>query len=115
VALPETDVARVRRWLDARNERLPERASGQIRFELDVDDRALTILECRPPWRSDFGPEWTRFPIARLRYTKTRRDWQIYWRDRNIKFHAYDLVGPSANVESLLAHIDADPTGIFWG
>ncbi|CAB4568833.1 unannotated protein [freshwater metagenome] len=57
----------------------------------------------------------TRFPIARLRYTKARREWQIYWRDQNIKFHAYDLVGPSADVESLLAHIDTDPTGIFWG
>ncbi len=57
MALPETDVARVRRWVDARNERLPERAVGQIRYEMDVDPRAITILECRPPWREDFGPE----------------------------------------------------------
>lgn len=51
----------------------------------------------------------------RLRYTKARREWQIYWRDRNLKFHAYDLVPPTANVESLFEHVDADPTGIFWG
>ena len=65
---------------------MPERARDQIRDELDVDDRAVTMLECRPPWRADFGTEWTRFPIARLRYTKTRREWQIYWRDRNLKW-----------------------------
>ncbi|HWL45922.1 MAG TPA: DUF3024 domain-containing protein [Ilumatobacter sp.] len=50
-----------------------------------------------------------------MRYTKARREWQIYWRDRNLKFHAYDLVPPTANVESLFEHVDADPTGIFWG
>ena len=113
--IPETDLARVRRWLDARNSRRPLHVVDLIRYELDVDDRAVTILECRPPWSEGFGPEWTRFPIARLRYTKTRREWQIYWRDSNLKFHAYDLVQPSANLEALLAEIDADPTCIFWG
>jgi hypothetical protein len=113
--LPETDVARVRRWVDSRNNGFPERARGQIVYELDVDPRSVTILECRPPWRDDFGPEWTRFPIARLRYTKARREWALYWRDRNLKFHLYDLVEPTSNIEDLLAEVDRDPTCIFWG
>lgn len=115
MALPETDLARIRRWIDARNAQLPEQAVGLIRYELDVDARAVTILECRPPWRKEYGSEWTRMPVARLRYTKTRREWQLYWRDRNSRFHAYDLASPTANVEQLLAEVDADPTGIFWG
>lgn len=94
MTLPETDLARIRRWVDARNDRLPERAADQIRYEMDVDARSVTILECRPPWREDFGPEWTRFPVARLRYTKARRQGALYWRDRNLKFHRYDLVDP---------------------
>lgn len=68
-----------------------------------------------PPWRDGFGSEWTRFPIARLRYTKVRRECQIYWRDQNLKFHAYDLAPPSVNVDELLAEIDSDPTAIFFG
>ncbi len=44
-----------------------------------------------------------------------RREWEIYGRDRNLKFRAYDLVPPTPNVETLLAEIDADPTCIFWG
>ena len=113
--IPETDLTRVRRWLDARNSNRPPHVVDLIRYELDVDDRAVTILECRPPWSEGFGPEWTQFPIARLRYTMTRREWQIYWRDSNLKFHAYDLVQPSANLEALLTEIDTDPTCIFWG
>lgn len=110
--LPELDVARVRRWCD---QRVPAHVRDQVRVECDVAVRHLTILECRPPWRDDLGPEWTRFPIVRLRYTKAHRRWSLYWRDRNLRFHAYDRVPPSARVEDLLVEIDRDPTGIFWG
>ena len=115
MALPETDVARVRRWVDARNDEQPEHAVDLIRHGLHIDPRSITILECRPPWRGNFGPEWTRVPIARLRYTQARNEWALYWRDRNLKFHLYDLVKPTPNIESLLAELNADPTCIFWG
>ena len=51
--------------------RVPERVRDEVRVEVDVADRHLTIVECRPPWRADMGAEWTRFPIARLRYVRT--------------------------------------------
>ena len=110
--LPETDVARVQRWCRTR---VPDHVRDEVRIEADVAERHLTIVECRPPWRADFGPEWTRFPIARLRYTKATRLWSLYWRDRNLKFHEYDRVPPSPSVEELLAEVDRDPTAIFWG
>jgi hypothetical protein len=40
---------------------------------------------------------------------------QLFWRDRNLRFHAYDLLASSPNVEDLLAELDRDPTCIFWG
>jgi DUF3024 family protein len=110
--LPETDVARVQRWCRAR---VPEHVRDEVRVEADVAERHLTIVECCPPWRADFGSEWTRFPIARLRYTKGTRLWSLYWRDRNLKFHEYDRVPASASVEELLAEVNRDPTAIFWG
>jgi hypothetical protein len=115
MALPEIDLARIRRWADAHTDAMSGDASDVVRYELDVEPRSVTILECRPPWREDFGPEWTRIPIARLRYTKARKEWAIYWRDRHSRIHLYDVVEPTPNVESLLAEIDADPTCIFWG
>lgn len=60
-------------------------------------------------------PEWTNFPIARLRYTATDKSWTLYWRDRNLRFHIYDLLAPSNRVDDLLTELDRDPTGIFWG
>ena len=113
--LPQTDVARARRWVEDRNDRLPERARGQIRFELDVADRFVTVVECRPPWRPDFGPDWTRFPIVRLHYATARREWAVHWRDRNLKFHRFDPLPASPLIETLLAAVDDDRSGIFWG
>lgn len=110
--LPETDVARVQRWC---RDKVPAHVRDEVRVEVDVAERHLTIVECRPPWRADFGADWTRFPIARLRYTKTTGVWSLYWRDRNLRFHAYDLVSPTASIAELLAELDRDPTAIFWG
>ena len=84
-------------------------------MECDVAPRHLTIVECRPPWRNDMGWEWTRFPIARLRYTKKTAMWSLYWRDRNLRFHEYGLLPASASVGGLLAELERDPTAIFWG
>lgn len=80
-------MARVQRWCRGR---VPERVRDEVRVEVDVADRHLTIVECRPSWRADMGAEWTRFPIARLRYVKAKGLWSLYWRDRNLRFHAYD-------------------------
>lgn len=45
----------------------------------------------------------------------TRGQWTLYWRDRNLAFHRYTRIGPSPDVAVLLAEIEADPAGIFWG
>ncbi len=112
MALPELDVARVQRWCRAR---VPGRVRDQVRVEVEVAPRYLTIVECRPLWRADDGPEWTRHPIARLRYNATSGLWSLYWRDRNLRFHVYDLVTPTDQLQDLLAEVDLDPTAIFWG
>ena len=84
-------------------------------MECDIGPGHLTIVECRPPWRTDMGEAWTRFPIARLRYTKAANRWSLYWRDRHLRFHLYDQLAPSPRIEDLLQEIDRDPTAIFWG
>jgi hypothetical protein len=112
VSLPELDVARVRRWCE---QRVPAHVRDQVKVECDAGPRHLTIVECRPPWRRDVGAEWTRFPIARLRYTKATGQWSLYWRDHHLRFHVYDRIAPSPHIDDLLQEIDRDPTAIFWG
>jgi len=106
MALPELDVARARAWCAAL-------AAADGRVACHVDERSLTIVEENPPW--DGGGEWTRNPVARLRYTASRREWTLYCISGNGGFRRYDLLDPAPSVVPLLAEIERDPTAIFWG
>lgn len=108
--MPDADLQRIQRWA---LERVPEDLWDQLKVEADVSDRHVDIVEVCPPW--DGVGEHTRFPIARLRYTKSTGVWAIYWRDRNLKFHEYKRKRPSRNVLSLLDYIQNSGDAIFWG
>jgi len=110
MALPETDLHRIHLWA---RERVPEHLWDQLKVEADVSDRHVDIVEVRPPW--DGVGEHTRFPIARLRYTRATGVWAIYWRDRNLRFHEYKRKRPTKNVQALLDHIGTSGDPIFWG
>jgi len=110
--IPDLDLVKIRRYCEGR---VPARVAHLVRLEVDVKGGYVTILECRPPWSPEVGPEWTRFPIARLRLIASRGVWMLYWRDRNLAFHKYGWIDPNPDVAVLLAEIDADPTSIFWG
>ncbi len=53
--------------------------------------------------------------IAQLRFDPDSDTWSLYCCDRNERWFPYFDTDPSRDVRPLLAEIDADPTGIFWG
>lgn len=110
MAIPETDLHRIQRWARGR---VPEHLWNELRVEADVADRHVDIVEVRPPW--DGVGDHTRFPIARLRFTKSTGKWSLYWRDRNLKFHLYDQKRPAKSVQGLLDYLDKSGDPIFWG
>jgi Protein of unknown function (DUF3024) len=96
---PGLDVAAIRHYCE---QRVPPHALDQVRIEVDVEPRAVMVMECRAPWRKDFGPEWTRRGIARFRWTAKHQCWTLYCSDRNQRWHLYDLVEPTRDVLRLL-------------
>lgn len=48
--------------------RVPAHVRDKIRMEFEIRGNSVTIIERRPPWREDFGPEWSRLTVAQLRY-----------------------------------------------
>lgn len=82
LALPGLDVAAIHHFCE---QRAPPHALHQVRIETDVSPTAVTIVKVRAPWREDYGPEWTRGGVTRLRYVAKHKHWVLYWRDRNRK------------------------------
>jgi hypothetical protein len=111
-APPPLDIAAVIAYCE---QRVPPHALYQVRMEAVVDRHAVTLVERRAPWRPEFGPEWTRSPVARLRWSVSGREWTLFWRDRNHRWHRYKYTAPTTEIARLLEEIDRDPTGIFWG
>lgn len=109
-ALPELDLERIRRYCAGR---VPPQFADEIRIEVDVRGRSVTVRECRPPWKPEWV-EWSRRPVAQLRYDEASGRWRLYAADRNGRWLSYPKP-PSQQVARLLDEIEADPTAIFWG
>lgn len=88
--------------------------SGRYSYEIDVADRAMTILECRAPWRPGGSTEWTRFPICRFRDTKVRKQWSLYWRDRR-RSSTSSTSSPIRALDELIDFVAKDRSETFWG
>jgi hypothetical protein len=109
--LPPRDVDAVRRFCERRS---PAELRDEVRVEVEESKGALTIVERRAPW-SDASREWTSSPVARLRYTRTKKLWTLDCMRASERWQRYDLIGSTRSVEPLLDAIDRDPVGIFWG
>ena len=70
-------------------------------------------MECRAPWTASLT-EWSRRNVAQIRFETVTGNWSLYWRDRNSKWHLFDLVEPGT-IDEMLAAIAEDTVSIFWG
>jgi len=71
-APPSLDIAAVSAYCE---QRVPPHALHQVRMEAVVNRHAVTLVERHAPWRPEFGPEWTRSSVARLRWSVSQREW----------------------------------------
>jgi hypothetical protein len=73
---------------------VPPEFPDQIKMEVDLRGRTVTVFECRPPWRKDIEPEWTRRGVAEMKFDTESSKWMLYWSDSNGRWHIFDLVSP---------------------
>jgi len=95
--------------------RVPEHLRDQINIGFKIRGETVTILERRPPLRGTGRKEWTEIAVAQFRRDSEAGPWRLYCADRNSRWHAYARVQPAKTLTTLLAEVDRDPTGIFWG
>jgi hypothetical protein len=111
MTVPDTALATIRRFCEKRTR--PE-FRDEMQLEATTRGNSVTIAECRPPWDGSPG-EWSRQPLAQLRYAPDSGEWTLYWADRNDRWHRYEELEPSRNLGVLIREIDEDPTCIFFG
>jgi len=111
VVIPDLALAKIRRFC---HERTPAALRDEMRLEVTTRGNSATIADCRPLCQGS-AEEWTRMNIAQLRYDHASRHWTLYWADRNHRWHRYDDLEATPNLDALITEIDEDPTCIFFG
>ena len=94
--------------------KVPPHALHQVNLSYKIRGNSITIFENRAPWRIDIK-EWTSMPIAQIRFDEKTGEWTLFCADRNDRWHEYYDIVPTKDIDKILAEIDEDPTGIFWG
>jgi hypothetical protein len=90
-------------------------ACCERRVPLRVRDRgrSVTLVENRAPWSGNGS--WVDIPRAQFRYDAGGQRWTLYAADRNGRRHVYDKVAPTPDLPQLLAEVERDTSGIFFG
>jgi hypothetical protein len=87
--------------------------ADQLRFECEIDGHTLSIWEVRPPWDGVGDP--TRMGVARFRFFRSRGMWLLYWMRRDLKWHRYDPARSTPDLAALVAIVESDEYGAFFG
>jgi hypothetical protein len=56
-----------------------------------------------------------RQDVARFRYSPSADKWTLFCQYPDLKWHTYEFMGPRKRFDAVLAEVDDDSTGIFWG
>ena len=95
------------------DKRVPEHVRNEIRLTFSIRGSSVLLSEERPRWNNP--SEWLSSKVAQFRFDPETMKWSLHCRDRNERWHNYNLIRPTKDFSVLLAEVDRDPTGIFWG
>lgn len=116
MAIPELEMARVRKRLQVFCDRVPPHARDKVWYDWRVRGNQVTLAEIRPAWWDDAKPgEVTTHEFARFQYDPTSGSWMLKWADRNGRFHPYEGMERVGSFGRVVDEVDADPNHLFFG
>jgi hypothetical protein len=91
----------------------PAEYADELRVVYEVEGHIVSMYEERPPW--DGQGEWTRKGIARFRFNRSKGEWKLYWMRADLHWHLYDPEEMPTELPALVAVVEADQYGAFFG
>lgn len=93
------------------------RPEPEIRSRLDLNyeikDQSVILNEIRPVWNNP--KEIMTFGYAKATYVKNKKEWKIYWKRADNKWHAYKPKPTVGALKDFLKLVDQDEYGCFKG
>jgi hypothetical protein len=114
MAFTEIELARIDRTVGALCKRRtrPDK-KALLSFEYKITGHDVTMVEVRPHW--DGRPGHTEGGVAKLKFSRSTGKWRLLWRRADLKWHGYEPKSSSGDLAELVAEVDKDPYGCFFG
>lgn len=115
MAFSEFEIIKIEKEL---NEFLAQnRPSAHIRNEVDlayrISGQTVEIFEIRPGFRNP--KENVEIPIAKAKYIKTQKHWNVYWHMSDMKWHKYQPLPVVKTLKTFLQAVAEDKHACFFG
>jgi hypothetical protein len=91
----------------------PPHIRAKVDLAFRIDGQSVEIFEIRRHWRDESKKR--EHPIAKAAYNKSRRNWKVYWRMADLRWHGYAPNPEVATIENVLAVVQKDEHGCFFG
>jgi hypothetical protein len=114
MAFTEIELARIEEALgELCKRRTPPELKAKVSLEFRIKGHDVTLFERRPNW--DGTPGHTESAVAKLKFTRGTGKWRLFWQRADLKWHAYKARSSRGNLLELVAEVDDDPYGCFFG
>ena len=89
----------------------------EIRAKLDFgytyDGKVVVLYEIRPVWTNP--KEIQHIEFAKIRFYKSRQEWNLYWMRASGKWEIYEPFPKSTHLDNIIDIIKEDKHGCFYG
>jgi hypothetical protein len=114
MAFSVIEVKNIRKVVDGMcKRRSPPHLRDKIRFTCEIRELDVVIYQARP--RFNKPNEWPKTPCAKLKFSRSSRTWKLYWMRQGTAWYPYDTETTSNELGALVAEIDRDRSGAFFG
>ena len=115
MALSEIETKRIERAVSdfMRRKRPPPHIRPELDLGYRIDGQSLELFEIRPFWADP--SRIMEAAVAKATYVKRSGRWKIYWQRADLKWHRYDPDPEVDSIEDVLAIVEADEYGCFFG
>jgi hypothetical protein len=93
--------------------RPPEHIRPRLDIGVEENGQAIEIFSIVPHYK--FKSELVRQNIARIRFYRSRDEWQLYWQRADLRWHLYEPDLVHHTLHHALKVIDADEHCCFFG
>lgn len=115
MAFNDLETQKIKNAVDAifMAKRPPVNIRHKVDFEYRIVNQSVELFEVRPHWQDN--SQLLEHGIAKLTYVKSSQTWKLYWMRQDLKWHSYQPMAQSKQIEQLLEAVMQDEYGCFFG